>query len=439
MAEIRICNNFINNPAKNPLNPTEDLIRGSKQYNGYVAMCEINGFDVDYLKENVRTVRSTRSTSPVRTSPPIITPVRTTSPLITPVRSTSPVRTSPPIISPVRSSPQLSKSNGVCNVSIPRVVSPRKSVPDARVIERSERVGVETFDPEPVQEVIETKPRSYRTNVVGPYGPNGENKIVTGTHTLPGTRTIRTTDIPVHEVRSVYNDEYYSDGSEEISDEYYSEDEILEEPRSMVRQSLIPAPLNGSLPVIRPSVPLNGSLPVIRSTTNGSRRSYYPEPLYSERVETIGDETFDPDPYTTVSETSSSRSQKTVRGPYGENNEDVIVSGVYSKPGVRTYTTRDIPEHRVRTGNVNNNSTVRSYPSPLVSQRSERVGVETFDPNPITDVRVSQPQSVRKTVIGPYGTNGENIPITGTYTGQGTRIVRTRDIPEHEVRTYLNI
>lgn len=82
-------------------------------------------------------------------------------------------------------------------------------------------------------------------------------------------------------------------------------------------------------PVVKPQVPL------------------VPSPVYSQRVEKLGDETFDPDPVTSVIDTPPTTLRRTVNGPYGPNGENIDVTGVHKIPGQRTYVTRDIPEHPV--------------------------------------------------------------------------------------------
>lgn len=72
-------------------------------------------------------------------------------------------------------------------------------------------------------------------------------------------------------------------------------------------------------------------------------------PVVSERIERVGQETFDPDPQTTVEERPPVAVRTNARGPYGPNGEDAVVSGVYKVPGQRVYRTRDIPEHPVTT------------------------------------------------------------------------------------------
>jgi hypothetical protein len=68
-------------------------------------------------------------------------------------------------------------------------------------------------------------------------------------------------------------------------------------------------------------------------------------------VEQLGDETFDPDPITSVVDKPPTTLRRTVTGPYGPNGENIEISGVHKIPGQRTYVTADIPEHRV-TSNI---------------------------------------------------------------------------------------
>lgn len=82
-------------------------------------------------------------------------------------------------------------------------------------------------------------------------------------------------------------------------------------------------------PVVKPQVPL------------------VPSPVYSQRVEKLGDETFNPDPVTSVIDTPPTTLRRTVNGPYGPSGENIDVTGIHKIPGQRTYVTRDIPEHPV--------------------------------------------------------------------------------------------
>jgi len=72
-----------------------------------------------------------------------------------------------------------------------------------------------------------------------------------------------------------------------------------------------------------------------------------PTSVYSQRVEKLGEETFDPDPVTSVVDTPPTTIRRTVNGPYGPSGENMDVTGVHKIPGQRTYVTRDIPEHPV--------------------------------------------------------------------------------------------
>jgi len=72
-----------------------------------------------------------------------------------------------------------------------------------------------------------------------------------------------------------------------------------------------------------------------------------PSPIYNQRVEKLGEETFDPDPVTSVIDTPPTTVRRTVNGPYGPSGENIDVTGVHKIPGQRTYVTRDIPEHPV--------------------------------------------------------------------------------------------
>jgi hypothetical protein len=104
-------------------------------------------------------------------------------------------------------------------------------------------------------------------------------------------------------------------------------------------------------PVIQPTCPFqNYSAPVITPIVK-PQVPLVPSPVYSQRVEKLGDETFDPDPVTSVIDSPPTTLRRTVNGPYGPSGENIDVTGVHKIPGQRTYITRDIPEHPV-TSNV---------------------------------------------------------------------------------------
>lgn len=168
------------------------------------------------------------------------------------------------------------------------------------------------------------------------------------------------------------------------------------------------------------------SIPVVRGPSLQAQ--------YSERRETIGRETFDPDPVTTVTRIPSSPVRTTVQGPYGPGGQDTVVSGVYTPPDQLQYTTYDYPEHEIVRGNnrtVINNSPIR----PVYNSRTVTVGNEQFDPDPITRVVEEPGTLVREDVFGPYGPNGEYVRVSGVHTLPGQRRYITTDIPNHTVRT----
>lgn len=91
----------------------------------------------------------------------------------------------------------------------------------------------------------------------------------------------------------------------------------------------IPQPVQPTCPFLKPQVPL------------------VPSAVYNQRVERLGEETFDPDPVTSVIDTPPTAVRRTVNGPYGPAGENMDITGVHKIPGQRTYVTRDIPEHPV--------------------------------------------------------------------------------------------
>lgn len=349
MSQKRVCRDFMANPKRDPIDGHR-LVPGKNPYKSYVVMCAENDFDVDYmLDENfIRELSSAtkRSTSPVRSparSPRTISIPR--SPKSSSLRS--PLRSQPmlparsfnderSVKSVIRSDnlpsdkrsvqgetpllPVRSFSNNRLDISIPqstqavypRVVGPTRAVSDERLVQRgtplvpnasyttrSEQIGVERFDPDPVTTVTKIPERSERKIVRGPYGANGENVEISGVHKLPGQMIYSTSDIPEHEVRSVHNG--------------YNKSVMTNNTSSMV-----------------------------------NNRVLYPAPIFKSRSEQIGNETFNPDPVTTVTSIPPKSIRTTVRGPYGQAGENVITSGVYTAPGRKVYTTADIPEHEVR-------------------------------------------------------------------------------------------
>ena len=421
MSTKRICSDFIENPHRDPLDGHR-LMPGKGPYRGFVALCAENNYEVDYMLEDdfIKSLSSnkTRSTSqtrsPARSTSPVrsTSQARSTSPTRSPARSTSTTRSTSPTRSPLRptsknvipgsamddrSVPRLVKSRNVivpevtypettsavvssvpqvitADVTYPRVVGPsvRTNAPVPTLTVRSERIGNETFNPDPIMSVMETPERTVRETVRGPYGKGGNIAPISGTHKYPGQRTYTTSNIPEHEVRSMGNN-------------------------------------------IRP---MNGP----------------PIPFLISRTEQIGTETFNPDPMTHVKEVQARSYQETVRGPYGNNGENVLVSGVHKVPGQRVYTTKNIPAHEVNSINGTVNPT-RGVPIPSRVKSIEQVGLETFDPDPISSIRAEPRKSIRTTVNGPYGPGGSNSPTTGIYTSPGRRIYTTMDIPEHEVRS----
>ena len=478
MAEKRVCRDFIENPKKNPIDGGR-LIPGKGPYKGYVQMCIENDFDVNYMLDedfiNSLSSNQKRSTSPARSPRNISIPRSPKSSLKSPLRSQPMLpatafngeRSVSSVIRP-DDLPTRSFSDKRLNIMAPqttqtvypRVVGPSKTqviinrtpalnqqstvqytsdyrkpipsytnnrsvsgVPIPSYVTRSEEVGLETFDPDPVTTVTETPQQAVRRTVAGPYGASGERTVVSGVHKLPGQRTYTTADIPEHEVRSVHNG--------------YNNASIIRQPTSVIRQ---------------PTSVVTQSTSVVTQP----KRVLYPPPTLNTRSEQIGVETFDPDPITTVTETPQQAIRRTVAGPYGASGERTVISGVHKLPGQRVYTTADIPEHEVRSVNNNRASMVNNnyytkpmvndvvtqprrvlHPPPTLNTRTELIGNETFDPDPVTKVSEIPRQSVRTAVNGPYGQYGENVRTTGLYTSPGRRVYTTADIPEHEVRSSI--
>lgn len=103
--------------------------------------------------------------------------------------------------------------------------------------------------------------------------------------------------------------------------------------------------------VTQPVQPMVVSQPVLAPqpvmTTQYVQRPITPPRSVAVRQELVGQEAFDPDPQTYITETPQPARRLTVAGPYGPNGEPTRVSGVYKPPNVRTYTTHDVHEHPV--------------------------------------------------------------------------------------------
>lgn len=72
-----------------------------------------------------------------------------------------------------------------------------------------------------------------------------------------------------------------------------------------------------------------------------------PTRIVGTHTELVGNETFDPDPQSIVTESPPVRVRRTATGPYGPGGSQATVTGVYKGPAVRTYTSHDIDEHEV--------------------------------------------------------------------------------------------
>ena len=246
------------------------------------------------IANNVRSMAST----PIVTRP--IGPSIVTRPIVTPQIVTPPIVTTP-IVTP------------------PKILYPSPSYNM-----RSEQIGDETFDPDPITSVVEVPPIATRRAVRGPYGENGENMQVTGVHKLPGQRTFVTRDIPEHPVRSTNINRNGNGNGNSYS--------------NIIRAASINRNGNGNG---------TGNGNINRNGNGASQRVPYPQPTYSEQLELIGSETFDPDPMTTVTETPQRSVRTAVNGPYGRAGENVRTTGIYKSQGRRVYSTMDIPEHEV--------------------------------------------------------------------------------------------
>lgn len=77
-------------------------------------------------------------------------------------------------------------------------------------------------------------------------------------------------------------------------------------------------------------------------------------------------------------------------------------------------------------------------PRPTYSERTERIGQEMFDPDPVESTIVTPGESVRRVIVGPYGEAGQNIEISGVHTLPSVKRTITRDIPPHAVQSDLS-
>jgi hypothetical protein len=304
--EDDLCQRFIENPNVNPIDGKR-LLYGKGPYIGFVALCKIYNYNVDHLLSPELTAQHAGSRSPSRSRSPPRSPYRIRTPVRTvPLRSTESVEITPisPPISPVRTVPLLpTPIEQTRSLSVRS--SPPLSVPVVRgpsiqgqYSERRESIGRETFDPDPVTTVTRIPSSPVHTTVQGPYGPRGQDAVVSGVYTPPDRLQYTTYDYPEHEIARGSN-------------------------RTVINNSPI-------------------------------------RPVYNSRTVTVGNEQFDPDPTTQVVEQPGISVREDAFGPYGPNGEYVRVSGVHTLPGQRRYITTDIPNHTVRTNTVPS-STNRTY------------------------------------------------------------------------------
>lgn len=111
-----------------------------------------------------------------------------------------------PSVKPVCPSKQCPYAQ-VKTYTAPIIQAPVAVVPNATYSERIEKVGIDSFDPDPISTSVEIPGQVVRRNVVGPYGPSGENIQISGLHRTAPTRRIITRDIGEHPVNLV-NDEF---------------------------------------------------------------------------------------------------------------------------------------------------------------------------------------------------------------------------------------
>ena len=105
------------------------------------------------------------------------------------------------------------------------------------------------------------------------------------------------------------------------------------------------------VPVTSTVIPVTSTVTptVIPVTTNISTmpKQNIPIPVYRQKVVQLGNETFDPDPETTVVVTPGQSIRRAVTGPYGNGGTETQVTGVHTIPEQNTYITKNIPKHDV--------------------------------------------------------------------------------------------
>lgn len=72
-------------------------------------------------------------------------------------------------------------------------------------------------------------------------------------------------------------------------------------------------------------------------------------------------------------------------------------------------------------------------PAKTYSVQAQNIDDDTYDPDPQTYVQAVPGQRQRLTAVGPYGPNGEQEVVTGTYKPQTQLVYTTQDYGEHPV------
>lgn len=217
------------------------------------------------------------------------------------------------------------------------------------VYNRSEVIGQETFDPDPITTSYVSQPPPQRVTAVGPYGINGEHGTFTGIYKPPAVRTHVTRDVHEHPVTT----SQYPIAS--TSPLYPSATLPFPPPPSYSPPVSYPVATSYSIPV---SYPVTSS-PVASSYSTPTypylpQTQYAPSPVtqpyqrvVSTRSEVVGSARFDPDSTTTSFVSQSPAQRVTATGPYGAGGQQETVTGVYKPAPVRTFITSDISEHNV--------------------------------------------------------------------------------------------
>ena len=257
------------------------------------------------------------------------------------------------------------------------------------VYNRSEVIGQETFDPDPITSSYDIQPPAQRVTAIGPYGPGGQNTSLTGVYKPPAMRTHVITDIHEHPVTTTQ-----SPMSSYVSQAYPP------------MTSYTPPVAAYTPPVAAYTPPVAAYTPPVAAYTPPVAPYTPPVAAYTPPVA----------PYTPPVAPYTPPVAQQSYGPYTPYIPNTSVYGPYTPTS--TY--------------ASNTSYMQPYQR-TVTNRSQLIGQATFDPDPITSTYETQPSAQRVTAIGPYGQGGQQTSITGIYKPGSIRTYVTSDIHEHPV------